>query len=124
MSSQEVTLIDQLKNLLATACGIPFAVDAWKNQAPDEYGVVELTGEEKGEWADGRMIDQSFTVLITLYVAGNSQKWKDKVQNTLEAIDAGYSLRERSYLPDIERSSWQWRATVYDPITWDEPAEA
>lgn len=118
-TTQEVTLLDQLKDLLATATGISFAVDAWKNQAPTDYGVVELTGEDRGEWADGRMIDQSFTVQITIYVAGSSQKWKDKVQGALEAIDAGYKLLQHAYLADIERNCWQWTATVYDPITWD-----
>lgn len=120
--TQERTLLDQLKDLLAAATGIPFAVDAWKNKAPENYGVVELTGQENGEWADGRMIDQAFNVVITIYVSGSSQKWKDRIQNVLEQIDAGYSLRDHGYLADIERMTWQWNATVYDPITWDEEA--
>lgn len=119
---QEKTLAEQLVELLSKT-GLPFAEDGWKNKAPDDYGVVEVAGEETGEWADGHMIDESFAAVITIYVTGNSARWVDRIQRILEAIDAGYSMPERKYLPGIEKVSWKWKANLYSPIEWPEAVE-
>lgn len=119
---QEKTLAEQLVELLSKT-GLPFAEDGWENKAPDDYGVVEVTGEETGEWADGHMIDESFAAVITIYVTGNSARWVDRIQRILEAIDAGYSMPERKYLPDIKKVSWKWKANLYSPIEWPEAVE-
>ena len=103
--------------------GIPFRVDAWKNEAPNSYGVVEMTGQDKGEWADSHMIDQTFQAEITLYVAGGSMKWVQVIQEKLEAMDAGYSLPERRWLPDIKKTAWIWKATFYGLMEWVSPVE-
>ena len=112
-------LIDDLAQRLTENTGVPFQVDAWKNKAPSNYGVVELTGQNSAEWADGHMIDQAFTVEITLYVTGPAAKWIDWVQIVLDDMDAGYSLPERRWLPDIEKTAWTWRATFYGPVETD-----
>lgn len=96
--------------------GVPFRADAWKNKAPDDYGVVEITGQDSGEWADDEMIDQTFAATITIYVTGNSMKWPRLVQERLAAMDAGYSLQGRKWLPDIQRTAWTWRASFYAPL--------
>lgn len=96
--------------------GVPFRADAWKNKAPDDYGVVEITGQDSGEWADDGMIDQTFWATITLYVTGNNMKWPRLVQARLAKMDAGYKLTERQWLPDIQRTAWTWRASFYAPI--------
>jgi hypothetical protein len=117
-----VNLPDRLAEKLSTT-GVPFRADAWKNEAPNSYGVVEITGQDKGEWADGHMIDQTFRAEITLYVAGNSMKWVHRIQEKLEEMDAGYSIPERRWLPDIKKTAWVWQATFYCPLEWAEPAE-
>ena len=109
-------LVDDLAERLSEQTGVPFRVDAWKNQAPSNYGVVELTGQNAAEWADGHMIDQAFTVEITLYVSGKRANWIHEVQKVLEIMDAGYSLPERKWLPDIEKTAWTWRAVFFSPI--------
>ena len=123
IKTETVSLTERLAEELSKT-GIPFRVDAWKNEAPNSYGVVELTGQNGGEWADGRMIDQAFTAEVTLYVAGNSAKWIDAIQSKLEELDAGYSLPERRWLPDIKKTAWVWRATFYGPMEWTEFVEA
>lgn len=117
----EYKLIDDLARLLTEETGVPFQVDAWKNKAPSNYGVVEMTGQNSAEWADGHMIDQAFTVEITLYVTGSSARWISQVQAVLQALDAGYGLPERKWLPDIEKTAWTWKATFYGPL--EQPEE-
>lgn len=115
------SLIEDARDILSQT-GIQFAVDAWENKAPEDYGVVELTGEHQGEWADGEMIDQSFVIQITVYVSGNSQAVKDLIQQKLKAMGASWwSLTDHRYLQDIKKNMWQWRANVYDPLEWTEP---
>lgn len=114
-----VSLPDRLAEKLSEI-GIPFRVDAWKNEAPSNYGVVEVTGQNNAEWADGRMIDQAFTVDVAIYVAGSGLKWLEAVQRKLEAMEAGYSLPERRWLPDIKKTEWLWRATFFAPMEWAE----
>lgn len=118
-----VNLPDRLAEKLS-ATGVPFRADAWKNEAPNSYGVVEITGQDKGEWADGHMIDQTFRAEITLYAAGNSMKWVHRIQEKLEEMDAGYSLPERKWLPDIKKTAWVWLASFDGPLEWQEPVEA
>ena len=103
--------------------GIPFWADAWENNPPANYGVVELTGQENADWADGRMVDQSFQADITIYVAGCGTKWVRIIQDKLEAMDAGYSLPQRQWLPDIKKSAWTWKASFLAPLEWEETAE-
>ena len=40
-----VNAIDRLVEKLNELDGIEFAKDAWVNKAPENYGVVELTGD-------------------------------------------------------------------------------
>ena len=117
VTTKTTTLSDKLAEELSKI-GVQFRVDSWKNEAPNNYGVVEMVGQDKGEWADGHMIDQTFTVEITLYVGGGSVKWVQAVQEKLEAMDAGYTLPERRWLPDIKKTMWFWKATFYGPFEW------
>ena len=89
-----VSLADRLAEELSKT-GLPFRVDTWENKAPSNYGVVELTGQNNADWADGVMVDQAFQAEITIYVAGSSMKWIGMIQDKLAAMDAGYSLPQR-----------------------------
>ena len=116
------SLPDKLAEKLSET-GVPFAADAWKNEAPNNYGVVVMGGQDKGEWADGHMIDQTFRATIILYVAGGRMKWVRAVQEKLEEMDAGYTLVDHEWLPDIKKTAWTWNATFYGPIEWVRPVE-
>ena len=122
IKTETVSLTDRLAEKLSET-GIPFRVDAWKNEAPNNYGVVVLTGQNNGEWADGHMIDQAFTVEVYLYVSGSGVKWIARIQEKLEEMDAGYTLPVRQWLPDIKKTAWVWRATFYAPMEWAEIVE-
>ena len=123
IKAKEMGLDEKLAAELSKT-GIAFRADAWENKAPNNYGVVEITGQDKGEWADGRMIDQTFSAEITLYVGENGKAWVKKVQEKLEEMDAGYSLPTRQYLPDIGKTMWVWKASFYQPLGWTEYVEA
>ena len=48
-----VDRIAQLLTALNTIDGLDWVEDAWVEKAPANYGVLELTGESMGDYADG-----------------------------------------------------------------------
>ena len=46
-----VNAVDKIVAKLNTLEGIEFAKDAWVNKAPENYGVVELSGTARQMWA-------------------------------------------------------------------------
>ena len=115
-TTQTVDKIQLMINTLNTISGIKFAEDAWKQKAPSNYGVVELTGETANDYADGRKIGQAFNVTITMYVSGNSHTWIQKVQEKLESLKIPYTMPTREYLQDINKVRWIWNAKVRQPV--------
>ena len=115
-TTQTVDKIQLMINTLNTISGIEFAEDAWKQKAPSNYGVVELTGETANDYADGRKIGQAFNVTITMYVSGNSHTWIQKVQEKLESLKIPYSMPTREYLQDINKVRWIWNARIRQPV--------
>ena len=118
-----VDSITALVTLLNQIDGLDFVEDAWVEKAPNNYGVVELTGQIGSEYADGKLLDQAFGVRITIYVSGGSHKWIEAVQEKLLAADIGFSMPTREYLNDINKVSWVWNCTVLGPIEFDIPVE-
>lgn len=108
--------IQQMIDTLNTISGIEFTEDAWDQKAPNNYGVVELTGETANDYADGRKIGQAFNVTITMYVSGNSHTWIQKVQEKLESLKIPYTMPTREYLQDINKVRWIWNAKVRQPV--------
>ena len=109
--------LDDLLDALNTISGIEFVRDAWINDAPDNYGVLELTGQNAAQWADGHMVDQSFGLQITIYVKDDSDIWADSVQGVLDAQDLGYGMPRREYDYGGDSVMWQWTATFNGPLT-------
>lgn len=109
--------LDDLLDALNTISGIEFVRDAWINDAPDNYGVLELTGQNNSQWADGHLVDQSFGLQITIYVKDGSDIWVDSVQGVLDAQDLAYGMPRREYDYGGDAVMWQWTATFYGPLT-------
>ena len=112
-----IDLVDQLVTSLNTLTGIEFARDAWENMAPENYGVVELTGQTDAVWADGHMVEQSYAAHITIYVTGGEDTWLKAVQDKLDEADIPYRFPTRNYEYDIGKVSWQWDITLYGQLT-------
>ena len=104
-----VTLLNQIE-------GLEFVEDAWVEKAPDNYGVVELTGQIAAEYGDGHVLDQAYRVRITIYVTGGSHAWIQSVQSVLDGLDIIYTMPQREYLQDINKVSWVWDAEILSPI--------
>ena len=116
-----ITTVDRINTLLTalnTISGIAFVEDAWVEKAPDNYGVVELTGQNASEYADGKLLDQGFSVRITIYVTGGSHSWVEAVQDVLTAQDVGFSLPTREYIQDINKVSWVWNCSILGPVEY------
>ena len=111
-----IDLVDQLVTSLNTLDGIEFARDAWENMAPDQYGVVELTGHNDTLWADNRLEAAMYGVRVTAYVKGGSDEWIGKIQNILEDADMTYTFPNREYLEDIDAVKWVWEGKMLGPI--------
>lgn len=108
--------IDTLLNALNEISGLEFVLDAWKDKAPADYGVVELTGEQTALWADNRMIDQMFRCTVHIYVNGGDMKWISAVQDVLDGQDIWYQMPIREYLYDDHMVHWSWNCRIYGPI--------
>ena len=110
-------LIDQLND------GVPdvtFDRDALVTDRPDDWGAVELTGEDDSEWADGGMIDQVLAADVWVCTGSKGSRIKRKVQAVLRAFgaeqDAGWKLISRSYIYDLDKVVWRWRVTMWAPL--------
>lgn len=108
--------IDQLIDRLNAIDGLAFTRDAWENKAPDDYGVVELTGQAEAVWADDEMVEQAYTLRVTLYVRDGGERWLDLIQQAMADCHLVYSLPERGFLYDIGKVEWRWTARLYGPL--------
>jgi hypothetical protein len=124
-----VDAVDQLVERLNTIGSIEFVRDAWENKAPDEYGVVELSGEVRQMWADGHLVDSVYRVIVSLYVKGDSDEWPALIQETLEDLeDEGRAEISHTNSRDFDYQTgkvrWTWSVGLYGPLTWEEEAPA
>ena len=115
-ASQTTDKIQRLIEELNTIPSIEFTEDAWDEKAPNDYGVVELTGEVTNDYADGKKIAQGFGVTIRSYVSGNSHLWITKVQDVLDSLRIRYKMEPREYLEDIKKVRWTWNARIRRPV--------
>lgn len=120
-----VNAIDKIVNALNTLEGIEFAKDAWVNKAPENYGVVSLSGEAKQLWADGHLTDSSWTVAIDAYVKDDSDGYPALIQSKLEGLEAEGVLDlthtcNRDFDFEVEKVHWRWMLIMYGPLTWTE----
>lgn len=114
--------IDLIVDKLNEIDGIEFTRDAWEDKAPDSYGVVELNGEAGQLWADGHLIDSIWSITVTLYVAGDSDAWPEKVREKLEELEADGTIdlsyaASRAYDYGIDKVRWSWNATLLADLT-------
>ena len=117
--------LDRLVNKLNEIDGVEFVRDAWVNKAPDNYGVVEMSGEVSQLWADGHLTDSIWRVVVTLYVKSDEDTYPDKVQAKLEALEAAGHLDftqtvSREFVYDIGKVKWTWQVNMYGSLTWEE----
>ena len=115
---EPVDRIEQLLNALNTIDGLTFVEDAWEEKAPQNYGVVEVTGEIGGDHADGRKVAQAVNVRITIYVSGGSHLWITAVQGVLDSMKLPYSMPQREYLQDINKVMWVWNTRMKTPLIY------
>lgn len=121
----EHDLIDQLIDQLND--GVPdvtFERDVLETDRPEDWGAVELTGEDDSEWADGTMIDQVLAADIWVCVTGRGSRIKRKVQAVLRNFgaenDAGWKLISRNYIYDLDKVVWRWRVSLWAPLDEDD----
>ena len=114
-TTAETDRIQELIDALNAIGGIEFTEDAWVEKAPNNYGVVELTGEAGNDYADGIKVGQSMAVRITIYVTGGSHRWIAKVQEVLSGMKLRYALPQREYLQDIRKVMWTWNTRIRMP---------
>ena len=122
-----VNAMDRIVDRLNTISGIEFTKDAWVNKAPENYGVVELSGEARQLWADGHMTDSAWNVIVNAYVKDDSDGYPALIQEKLDALEAEGVLdlthtcnREFDYMTG--KVHWRWVLIMYGPLVWQEPA--
>jgi hypothetical protein len=121
-------VVDEIIAKLNTLEGIEFAKDAWVNKAPDVYGVVTLSAEAKQLWADGKLVDSAWNVIVAAFVNDDDNDWVQKVQGKLEDLEAEGKIdlthtNNREFDYETGKVRWQWIVMVYGPLTWTETIE-
>ena len=111
---------DILVDALNTIEGISFVRDAWENKAPDDYGVVEMTGQSNALWADDRMVEQTFSLAVHLYTKDGGNAWIQKIQGKLATACDWYNMPTHEFIYEIGKNHWTWTAYIIGPMQWEE----
>ena len=119
--TRRTDVVDELVTQLNTIEGIEFVRDAWRNKAPDNYGVVELQGEANQLWADGKLIDSIWRVIITAYVTGDDDTIAYTVQEKLEELEEAGTVDlthtiSRSFDYTVGKVVWVWQVNLYGSL--------
>lgn len=114
-------LIDKLIDWLNDGVDqITFDRDVLEVNRPEDWGAVELVGQEDGEWADGRMIDQTLTAEIWVCLSDRGSQIREDVQQVLRSFgdlyDISWKLVRRNYLYDLDKVIWQWTVVIEEPL--------
>ena len=125
---EERDLIDDLIDALNDGVtGVNFDRDVLETNLPDDWGTVELTGEDDSEWADGTMVDQVLGIDIWVCVSSRGSRVKRQTQAVLKrwciSEDAGWRLMSRNYIYDLDKVIWRWHVTLPGPLAGDEDPE-
>ena len=107
--------------------GITFDRDVLDTNRPDDWGAVELTGDDDADWADGTMIDQTLTADIWICVSDRGSWPKRSVQRVLKEfcpeIVAGWRFVNRAYLYDLDKVMWHWTVSIDGPLAPEDPED-
>lgn len=104
--------IDELIETLSGS-GIPFTRDMWvdeENQmAGTDFGVVEISGTPRQLWGDGRLIEQTITGAVVLYVQHGNEENVKVIQGILREQDMSFYLESTEYVESENANRWTWR---------------
>ena len=93
---------------------------------PEDWGAVELTGQEDSEWADGHLIDQTLDADIWVCLGSRGTHVKRQVQAVLADFcgrtGGSWRLLARAWLYDLNKTMWRWSITLFAPLA-DEPED-
>lgn len=107
--------------------GITFDRDVLDTNRPDDWGAVELTGDDDADWADGTMIDQTVIADIWICVSDRGSWPKRSVQRVLKEfcpeIVAGWRFVNRAYLYDLDKVMWHWTVSIDGPLAPEDPED-
>lgn len=118
---------DQIDELIADLNdgveGVTFDRDVLETDRPEDWGAVELSGQDDSEWADGTLIDQALTADVWVCLSDRGSRVKRQVQAVLTAYcgerQAGWRLVNRAWLYDLNKVMWHWSVSIDGPLAED-----
>ena len=118
-----IDIVDLITAKLDEMEGISITRDAWENEAPEQYGVIEMDEEPIQQIADGHVIDETYRLTLTLYVNGSSDTWADNVREKLDELESAYEWLDigcrmimHQFVFSIGKVRWAFRLTVPGPL--------
>ena len=118
-----IDIVDLITAKLDEMEGISVTRDAWENEAPEQYGVIEMDEEPMQISADGHVIDENYRLTLTLYVNGSSDTWADNVREKLDELESAYEWLDigcrmimHQFVFSIGKVRWAFRLTVPGPL--------
>ena len=104
--------IDELIETLSGS-GIPVTRDMWVDEnnvmAGTDFGVVEISGTPRQLWGDGRLIEQTITGAVVLYVQNGNEENVKVIQGILREQDMSFYLESTEYVESENANRWTWR---------------
>lgn len=124
--TEERDLIDDLIDELNDGVdGVTFDRDLLDTDVPEDWGAVELSGQDDSEWADGHLIEQELSADVWVCLSSRGSKVKRQVQAVLARFSTqtggGWRLIARAWLYDLNKVMWHWSVTMFAPLADDEP---
>lgn len=118
-----IDIVDLITAKLDEMEGISITRDAWENEAPEQYGVIEMDEEPMQISADGHVIDENYRLTLTLYVNGSSDAWADNVREKLDELESAYEWLDigcrmimHQFVFSIGKVRWAFRLTIPGPL--------
>ena len=128
-TAEDFDLIDGLIDALNEGVsGVTFCRDVLETNRPDDWGALELTGDDNVDWADGNVVDQEVCADLWVCVSDRGSRTKRTVQRVLREFAGehgiGWRFIRRNFLYDLEKVMWQWKIWMLCPLEADEEPEA
>lgn len=117
----------ELISALTEGTGIDFVRDAWVDENNDmgrrDYGVVTISGAPLSLWGDDRIIAQSISGEVILYIMDGDDTKAKAAQDVMISLGVSFRLMRNEFDRDLMANRWTWSYTMDGYFVPEAPEE-
>ena len=117
----------ELISALTEGTGIDFVRDAWVDENNDmgrrDYGVVTISGAPLSLWGDDRIIAQSISGEVILYIMDGDDTKAKAAQDVMISLGVSFRLMRNEFVRDLMANRWTWSYTMVGYFVPEAPEE-